>query len=184
MFLHFSIIALFSDHPEIVCLFFIPVQDAQDLQNTIPSNSFGFVKSRLWYCKFTVCFNLVVCDNKKCKFHQEKKSNFNKPVAFNWIVVYLGQSVPSSHHYLVKLWVPQAADDTLHKDKRNITQSVCEKSVWMGERLKCKISWGSSGFDKGLYKFKPFNKCIFLQWSKITLNGHVFKTTHCRQWMF
>lgn len=48
-----------------------------------------------------------------------ESSKLDIPVAFNWVVVDFGQSIPSSHHYLVKFWVPQAADDALEKKKKD-----------------------------------------------------------------
>lgn len=52
----------------------------------------------------------------------EKASNegskLDIPVAFNRVIVDFGQSIPSSHHYLVKFWVPEAADDALEKNKK------------------------------------------------------------------
>lgn len=41
-------------------------------------------------------------------------------MAFNRVVVDFGQSIPSSHHYLVEFWVPQAADDALEKKKMHV----------------------------------------------------------------
>lgn len=38
-------------------------------------------------------------------------------MAFNWVIVDFGQSIPSSHHDLVQFWVPQAADDALEKEE-------------------------------------------------------------------
>lgn len=65
----------------------------------------------------------------------EKASNetstLDRPVAFNGVIVDFGQSIPSSHHYLVKFWVPQAADDAL--EKKNKTKKHKDACWCFGE---------------------------------------------------
>lgn len=62
------------------------------------------------------------------------------PVAFNGVVVDFGQSIPGSHHYLVKFRVPQAADDTLEKKKRKERMRVgvwvrCQAGPWFVDHV-------------------------------------------------
>lgn len=46
------------------------------------------------------------------------QSHVDAPVAFHRVVVDLGQAVRRPSHHLVQLWVPQAADDTLEKKRK------------------------------------------------------------------
>lgn len=56
-------------------------------------------------------------------------------MAFNGVIVDLGQSIPSPHHYLVKFWVPQTADDALeYTDRQKQEDAVkcffCTITCW------------------------------------------------------
>lgn len=60
-------------------------------------------------------------------------------MAFNGVIVDLGQSISRPSHYLVKFWVPQAADDALENKKQTDRQKRC------GEMLRVLSKAGLNG---------------------------------------